>query len=83
MPSVSIFKKHLDRQWSEILPTYIDNFLYSVIPGYLCFPLSPIPDQLMWLVLAFVGYRVTTKTEKLSRKGNINYVGAAETILGH
>ncbi len=45
-PSVSIFKKQLDRQWSEIVPAVtakilflsIDIFLYIVTPGYLQFP---------------------------------------------
>ncbi len=59
-PSVSIFKKQLDSQWSEIFPAapvsllspFIDNFLNT--PDYLCFPLPPIPVLLMWLLLALV-----------------------------
>ncbi len=53
-PSVFTFKKQMDRQWSEIFPAapvsflspIIDNFLNTVTPDYLCFPLPPIPDQL-------------------------------------
>ncbi len=61
-PSAPIFKKQLDRQWSEIFPAapvqflspFIDNFLYTVTPDYLCFALPPIPYQLIWLLLALV-----------------------------
>ncbi len=45
-PSESIFKKQLDRQWSEIFPvvpvlilfSFVDIFLYTVTPEYLRFP---------------------------------------------
>ncbi len=36
-PSVSIFKKQLDRRWSVIFPAV------PVTPDYLCFPLTPNP----------------------------------------
>ncbi len=55
-PSVSFFKKQLDRQWSELFPAtpvqfpspFVYNFLNTVTPDYLCLPIPPIPDQLMW-----------------------------------
>ncbi len=49
-------------QWSEVFPVapvqflspFIDNFLKIGHPDYLCFPLPPIPYQLMLLLLALV-----------------------------
>ncbi len=71
--SVSIFKKPLDRQWSGIFPAapvlflsqFIDTFLYTVTPSYLCFPIPPIPDQLMWLFLALVAVPTINQWSKL------------------
>ncbi len=46
--------RNLPRSTCVISVPIIDNFLYTVTPHYLCFPLPPIPDQLMWLLLALV-----------------------------
>ncbi len=50
-PSVSTFKKQLDRHWFEIFPAapllllspFIDHFLNTATTGYLCFPLTSNP----------------------------------------
>ncbi len=58
----NLLQKQLDRQWSEIFPAapvlllspFIDNFPNTVTPDYLCFPLPPALDPLVWLLLTLV-----------------------------
>ncbi len=63
-PSVSIFKKQLDSQWTEIftaapvllLPPFIDNFLNTVHPCYSFFPLTPNPRAAYVVIIGPCGH---------------------------
>ncbi len=81
---MTVFKKQLDRQWSEIFPAArvqvlfpsIDIFLYIVTPDYLCFPYPQI--LLMWLLLILVA--IPTIYKKIKNE-NIRFQSDTESWL--
>ncbi len=71
-PSVSNFKKQLDRHWSEIFPAahvyllspFIDNFFYTVTSDYSCFPFTPNPRSAYVVIIGPRGHSCHSSINK-------------------